>query len=143
MRRLRLFASILAISFAVPGAVPQSAEKNLKFEIVRPTVIAYFAPNKKAASIDDEAGEAYEDFQLYANRAEISLEREGIEFHEVYARSFHVGTGAKLVKFSASKSGVGYYLIAPGKKPRIEYGVMTDIDLLSVAHEYFGMSSRR
>jgi hypothetical protein len=37
---------------------------------------------------------------------------------------------------------VGYYFIAPGKKPRIEYGVVTDIDLLQIATEYFGVISR-
>lgn len=143
MRRLRLLASIFAISIATLTAGPQSVQKNLKFEIVRPTIIAYFTPSKKARSMDDETGEAYEDFQLYSNRAEISLKKEDIEFHQVYALSFQISTGGKLVKFSTSKSGVGYYLIAPGKKPRIEYGVMTDTDLLSVAHEYFGSSKEK
>ncbi len=30
----------------------------------------------------------------------------------------------------------------PGKKPRIEYGVMTDADLLQVANDYFGTSAK-
>lgn len=40
--------------------------------------------------------------------------------------------------FTPTKEKVGYYLISPGKKPRIEYGVMTDTDLLQVAKDYFG-----
>jgi hypothetical protein len=32
--------------------------------------------------------------------------------------------------------------VAPGKKLRIVYGVMTDDDLLQIAKEYFGMTSK-
>jgi hypothetical protein len=49
----------------------------------------------------------------------------------------------KIVKaFRPVKGDVGYYFVAPGKKPRIEYGVMTDADLLQVANEYFGQDSQ-
>jgi len=34
---------------------------------------------------------------------------------------------------------VGYYYIAPGRKPRLEYGVATDLDILQIASDYFGM----
>jgi hypothetical protein len=36
----------------------------------------------------------------------------------------------------------GYYFIAHGKKPHVEYGVMTDADLLAAAKQYFGVSDR-
>jgi hypothetical protein len=49
--------------------------------------------------------------------------------------------GKRLITFRPAK-GVGYYLVEPGKKPRIEYGVMTDADLLRVANEYFGISAK-
>ena len=45
--------------------------------------------------------------------------------------------GKAVTTFSATKDDVGYYLTVPGKKPHIEYGVMTDADLLQVANEYF------
>jgi hypothetical protein len=32
--------------------------------------------------------------------------------------------------------------VAPGKKPRVEYGVMADADLLQVANEYFGLAPK-
>jgi hypothetical protein len=35
----------------------------------------------------------------------------------------------------------GYYLVAYGKKPQIEYGVMTDTDLLDLAKQYFGLAN--
>jgi hypothetical protein len=66
------------------------------------------------------------------------LRKAGIEFHELYAHSFRLRIGSKLTTFKLVKIDVGYYLVARGKKPRIEYGVMTDSDLLRVANEYFG-----
>jgi hypothetical protein len=48
----------------------------------------------------------------------------------------------KLTTFRPGKVGVGYYLVAPGKDPRVEYGVMTDADLLQLAKEYFGISAK-
>jgi len=44
--------------------------------------------------------------------------------------------------FRPAKGNVGYYLIVPGKNPRIEYGIMTSTDLLQVANDYFGTSSK-
>jgi hypothetical protein len=41
-----------------------------------------------------------------------------------------------------SKIGVGYFFIAPGKEPHVEYGVMTDADLLDAARKYFGIAIR-
>jgi len=38
--------------------------------------------------------------------------------------------------------GMSDYLIVPGKKPRIEYGLITDIDLLQVANEHFGTAAK-
>jgi len=54
-------------------------------------------------------------------------------------RSFQTRTGAKVRTFQTGKAGVGYYFIAPGKEPHVEYGVMTDEDLLVVARKYFGV----
>ena len=62
----------------------------------------------------------------------------GIELRELYTGSFRVRVGKAVSRFRAGKGNVGYYLIVPGKKPRVEYGVMTDADLLRVATEYFG-----
>jgi hypothetical protein len=47
-----------------------------------------------------------------------------------------------VVLFRLGKVKVGYYFVAPGKKPRIKYGVMTDADILQMADEYFGIAAR-
>jgi hypothetical protein len=53
---------------------------------------------------------------------------------------FRMGKAA--TTFKPTKVDVGYYLVAPGRKPRVEYGVMTDADLLQVADEYFGTAKK-
>lgn len=83
------------------------------------------------------SNEALADFQLYAHQVREPLKMAGIEFHELYTRSFRVRVGKAVTTFRATKDDVGYYLVVPGKKPHIEYGVMTDADLLKVSKEYF------
>jgi len=83
--------------------------------------------------------EALADFQFYARSVRAPLRKAGIEFYELYTHSFGLRVGNKWTTFWPAKANVGYYFVAPGKKPRIEYGVMTDSDLLQVANAYFGI----
>src|SRR5260370_3084306 len=71
-----------------------------------------------------------------------SLEKKGIEFREVYAHRFSIRRGAAVSTFTPQKIQVGYYFVAPGKKPHIEYGVMTDADLLQAADQYFRTTNK-
>jgi hypothetical protein len=107
------------------------------------TVVAFFPPaSKPELEKDPDLNEALADFQVYAKRVREPLKRAGIEFHELYTHSFQVRLGRTVTTFRTSKGEVGYYFVVPGKKPRIEYGVMTDADLLQIADEYFGIPSR-
>lgn len=57
----------------------------------------------------------------------------------VFAMSFRTQIGTKFTNYRAGKNKVGYYLIAPNRKPRIEdTGIMDDDLLLEIAHDYFG-----
>lgn len=110
------------------------------FRIQRPTIIAFFPPvSDKDLDDDPDTDEALSDFQYYADEVRGPLKKAGIDFEETYTRAFTVHVGDKTNVFRAGKIEVGYYFIAPGKKPRVEYGVMTDDDILSDAHEYFGV----
>lgn len=91
---------------------------------------------------DPDANESLADLQLYAREVREPLKKRGIEFHELYTRSFRIRVGKAVTTFRAAKVDVGYYFIAPGKEPRIEYGVMTNADLLQVASEYFDRSAK-
>jgi len=107
------------------------------------TVVAFFPPVTKAdLQKDADTNESFADFQFYAARLREPLKKLGIDFREVYAHSFRVRIGKTVTTFRPAKGDVGYYFVVPGKQPRIEYGVMTDADLLQVANEYFGRASQ-
>jgi len=117
-----------------------AAEKQPVVLVAGPTIVAFFPVTKAELQKDADANEALADFQFYARQVREPLKRTGIEFSEVYADSFRVRIGQEVTVFRPTEGNVGYYLIVPGKKPRIEYGVMTNTDLLQVAKDYFGSS---
>lgn len=102
-----------------------------------------FFPPVTDAELQKESGtnEALADFQLYASRVRDQLKKKGIEFHELYTHSFRIRVRNTITTFRP-KTEVGYYFVIPSKRPRIEYGVMTDIDLLQVADQYFGPATK-
>ena len=138
MKRFR--SAIAYFAFCVIAIAPGAAEKQPVVVVRGPTVIAFFKPvPSEQVDKDADANEALSDFQLYASRARVPLRNAGIEFHELYTHCFRLRVGNKLTTFRPAKVGVGYYFVAPGKKPRIEYGVMTHADLLQVANAYFAI----
>jgi hypothetical protein len=136
---------ILVTAWAVFGALltssPIIAAKQPVVTIRRPTIVAFFPPVTEAdLAKDPDTNEALADFQLYASRVRKALHDQGIEFQEIYALSFRVRRGTRTATFRPGKVKVGYYFVAPGKEPHVEYGVMTDTDLLQVAKGYFALT---
>jgi len=137
MKRMTFYGVCLTV---VAAMMPlQSAKKTPTFDVHRPTILAFFLPLTDAElSKDPDTNTALDDFQFYAGKVRGLLDKRGIDFREVYAHSFTIRMGKAATTFKPTKVYVGYYLVAPGRKPRVEYGVMTDADLLQVADEYFG-----
>jgi hypothetical protein len=138
MKRL---ASRVFLLLLICACVADAAPKQPTIAVRGPTIIAFFPPVTQAELEKDTSGtnEALDDFQFYAAKVREPLSKSAIAFHQVYARSFRVTVGKRSTVFRPVKVEVGYYLVAPGKEPRIEYGVMTDADLLQAAREYFGI----
>jgi hypothetical protein len=135
----RLSSAIACAALCFLTVAPDAAEKQPVIVVRGPTVVAFFEPIPQSKTEKDpDANEALADFRLSARSVRAPLRKAGIEFHELYAHSFRLQVGRKLTTFRPVKVDVGYYLVAPGKKPLIEYGVMTDSDLLQAANEYFG-----
>jgi hypothetical protein len=112
------------------------------FNIKGPTVIAFFPPvSDSELDKDADLDDSLSDFQYYDDEVRTPFRKAGIELHETYTRAFSIRVkGQPPVTFRTTrKNDVGYYFIAPGKKPHVEYEVMTDEDLLDVAHDYFGI----
>ena len=109
-------------------------------EVKGPTLIAFFYPVTDA-ELDNspDTNEALGDFQEYASRIRQPLTNAGIEFQVLFAHAFQTRIAQKTTTFRPRKVDVGYYFIAPGKKPRVEYGVNTDDGLKEIATQYFGI----
>jgi hypothetical protein len=141
---MRLFGCIVILSVSVLLCLPSGAAPKEKLVVVNgPTVVAFF-PSVTDAELakDPDTNESLADFQLYATSVREELRSAGIEFEEIYASSFAVRCRAKTTTFRPKKTTVGYYFITPGRAPRVEYGVMTDVDILRVAAEYFQLASK-
>ena len=121
---MKLFGWILTLSVVVFLCRPLRAAPKGKLVVVdRPTVVAFFPPVTDAEiSNDPDTNESLADFQFYATRVRKELHSAGIDFEEIYALSFAVKCGTKTMTFHPKKTTVGYYFIAPGKPPRVEYG---------------------
>lgn len=126
---------MLAFFLLIATVAGASSPPDPTFKIARPTIIAFFSPDG-STSEDPDTIAALDDFHFYATQARKQLEEAGVDFKEIYAASFRV-RGKTWTTFRPTKIKVGYYFIAPNKKPRIEYGVMTDSELLQIAREYF------
>jgi hypothetical protein len=136
----QLMSAIVYFALCTFPVATGAAEKQPVIVVRGPTVVAFFEPVPQSKlDKDPDTNESLADFQLYAENVREPLRKEGIEFHELYTHSFQLRVGNKLTTFRPIKVTVGYYFVVPGKKPHIEYGVMTDSDLLQVANEYFGI----
>lgn len=112
--------------------------------IHRPTILAFFPPvTRSDLDSDEDTNETLSDFQFYAGEVRTPLRNAGIDFLDADAPSFRIRIGTQVRTFKTGKISVGYYFIAPGKKAHVEYGVMTDADLLDVARKYFGIAIPR
>lgn len=138
MRRLGRAIFILVLLLVPSFCLSQTASKSPLFQVHRPTVIAFFEPVTEAElDKDADLNEVLSDFQWYAGEVRKPLQKSGVDFHVVYARSFRIQIKQKTSAFRVGKN-VGYYFVMPGKKPLIQYGVDTDDDIVSTARKYFG-----
>ena len=108
------------------------------YVIQKPTIIAFFPPTTDAElEKNPDLNEVLGDFQLYAYQAGPRLKKAGINFEVASAIIFRVKNGGVVHTFKTGKVGVGYYFVAPGKQPNVEYGVHDDLDILEIARKYF------
>lgn len=131
--------TLLLLSVAVAAQSAQGARPTVI--VKRPTVIAFFA-HVDSADLDKnpDLNEALSDFQFYAASVRAPLKKKaGIDFQQISGGSFRVQDGRRKLLFHSGKIEVGYYFIAPGMAPRVEYGVMSDQDVLDVAQKYFNI----
>jgi hypothetical protein len=127
----------LAAAFAL-GNSGLAAEHPPVVVVRGPTVVAFHPPVTQAQMDQSPAtNEVLSDFQLYAREARAAFARRGVQFEELYTRSFRVRDGKHVQIFRPGPVEIGYYIAMPGKKPEVEYGVITSDDLVERAEAYF------
>jgi hypothetical protein len=130
------FIMVLAASVLISSAYATDISTTIR--VSGPTVIAFIPPITQADSDKDEENtEALDDIQWYLSQVKAKLEKAGIVVREVNTEKVEIFDGNKKIIFQPRKGEFGYYFIAPGRQPKVEYGVMTDMDLLDVAGQYF------
>jgi len=130
--------SIICLAVPVFLCATLAAGPNKKEILVkRPTIVAFFPMTDADLAKDSDANDALADFQFYAGTVRGLLDNMGIGFEEVYTTVFDIKCDGKTTKFRPKRGAAGYYLVAPGRAPRVEYGVMTNTDLLEIASAYF------
>ncbi len=137
-RRLGALRIAAAIAMLVP-VVAAAADAVPALRASGPTIVAFFPPvAQKQVTADADLSETLGDFQIHLRRAKQRLEASGIKVHELYTRQFQVEISGAVRMFRPAKNGIGYYFIRPGSEPRIEYDVMSDVDIVDAAAQYFG-----
>lgn len=132
-----LLVSALLLLLDLPAASAQRSGVPT-FVVDQPTVIAFFAHvTDSELDTNPDLNEALGDFQLYASKAGPRLKAAGIHFDVASSAEFKTKIGSAVRTFRAGKITVGYYFIAPGRQPHVDYGVMTDEDILETASKYF------
>lgn len=128
----------IAFLFLVAASRTAVAQTPQRFNVEGPTIIAFFVGGDRLSDNDEPNNEVLGDFQLYFMQAKAPLQKLGVQLLDTSSPAFHIRAGNTRTSFHP-KSRVGYYFIAPNKKPRIEYGVHTDDQLVQIAREYFAI----
>jgi hypothetical protein len=140
MKRI-VWTFVLVVVCAGIGSAQNTAKPVPVFVVHGPTIIAFFRHvTDEEMESDPDTNEVLSDFQLYYSQARAPLRKAGIDFPHADTLTFKIRIGKKVQRYRMGKIGVGYFFIAPGKKPKIEYGVQTDAGLLDAARKYFGVA---
>ncbi len=122
------------------SASRESADKQVVL-ITGPTLIGFFPKVSQGdVDADQDLAEVLSDFQYHLGGAREHLQKKGVSVYELYTSEIRIQEVGAVRTFVPDHGRVdlGFYLVSPGREPLVMYGVMTDVDLLIAAHQYFG-----
>ena len=142
-RTVLLAAVILELSTRV--MVAQSRRDSSRIALRGPTIIAFFAVTQAELDQDSTSGivNALDDFQWYLPKVAPILRAHNVTLVERYQDTLLlIPLNMPRRTFVARDSvRVGYILWRPPNETQVHWGVMTDIDLICTARDYFGWTS--
>lgn len=116
---------------------PEPAVETSVIEIRAPTLLAHFPITQAEVDASEDGGEALGDFQYYLGGARDSLARLGVTLEIRYTPALQYRVAGRVIRFiPPADSGVAYLFVAPNRPTRTYYGVLTDDDLLDLAHRF-------
>jgi hypothetical protein len=131
----------MLLAFCVMVSMATAAEQQTRFVIIGPTLISFFPDYTDDEILADGGNEALSDFDFYLPAAEETLKRAGVQVHAVFkVKSFQVKMGSRW-RTVKPREKVGYYFIAPGHEPRLEFGVEDTETIVDFAREYFRLKT--
>lgn len=137
-----LVLGLAAVSGASQARLASAHKPAPPIAITGPTMIAFFPTTQAEVDRNPDTGEAISDFQFYINETGKKFKEAGIKVVEVYEPNFRIQTGKSIRLFPNPKGLAGYYFVAPGRGPHVEYNVMTGEDLIDAARRYFRVPIR-
>jgi hypothetical protein len=134
-------AASVWLAFCVTVRVAAAAEQQTRFVITGPTLISFFLDYTDDEILADGGNEALSDFDFYLPAAEDQLKEAGVQVHAVFkVKSFQVKMGSRW-RTVKPRETVGYYFIAPGREPRLEFGVEDTESIVDFARGYFRLKT--
>jgi len=125
------------------GAAAGAAAGNA-IEVRGPTLIAFFplVDTERAEEMQDQI-DMLDDFYHHLNSAGETLGAAGVTIHVRPAGEIRIidGDRARVLTPPSDGSDIGYYMVAPGRDPRLVVGVYTDVDLIEAAGRHLGISA--
>ena len=113
------------------------SEQQTRFVITKPTLISFFLDYTDKEIAADGGNESLSDFVYYLPQAEDKLRAAGVQVYSVFkVKSFQVKVSGQW-RTVRPRVTVGYYFIAPGREPKIEFGVQDTEAIMDLAREYF------
>ena len=113
-----------------------ASTKGVRVAVAGPTIVAFFV-----ASPGDSDSESLSDFEFYLGKVAPDLDNAGVKLVVAFADTLYLTwpDGRKQVVSTRDSIGVGYGFTDRRRPLAMEYGVMTDIDLLCEATRRLGV----
>lgn len=139
---LKIFIGLpLALGLVSP-AVSQNKYIDIKEDTSRTRTIIYFGPTQSELDIVNgkDIDEALDDFTYYISRTDSTMKKLGIKTEYNTADFIQVPYGeSQRIVVNRRVQPFGYIFTDGKKKPLVIDYVLTDLDLIETAKDYFGI----
>jgi hypothetical protein len=111
-----------------------------------PVLVAFYpAASQEAVDSSEDLATVIDDFSYHLSTAMDSLRALGITVTERPVGQIRLSEGGRAREFLPAKDSadVGYLFVIPGQPDRVQYGVMTNSDLVDAARHYLGARRQR